>query len=202
VINQGRCGRPDVVRAKQPARAIAQHVAQGTVKSISGSAITITNTNNKDMTITPTSDTVVFNNGFQSVASVKVGDKIQVLGHAERAANSTSPNAALRTITAWALRVDSAGTRMAIGHVTAVNGNTLTLRTPANRAGITVALDGGTGYKALALADGKFSLASSSLAAIKAGSNLVVEGTVSTDGKTLTAKSVVVMPEGRAKATP
>src|SRR5207249_1117575 len=48
---------------------LAKHIGAGTVKTISGSTITLTNAKGTDITVNTTSDTVVFNNGFQGVGS-------------------------------------------------------------------------------------------------------------------------------------
>ncbi len=184
---------------------LGEHGAMGTVKAINGNTITLTNERGQDVTVTTTADTVVFNNGFQNVSSVKVGDTVQVLGRPEKAAQgangtpgTTTP--AARTLNAWALRAQSAGTQLVIGHVDSVNDNTVTLKTPRNRDGMTVTLDNSTGYKALTVADKQVSLQSATQADVKADSNLVVEGATSADGKNLTAKAVVILPS-RDKVT-
>jgi hypothetical protein len=86
-----------------------------------------------------------------------------------------------------------------IGHVDSVNGNTLTLRTPKNRAGAPITLSGTAGYKTVTVTDKQVTITNATQADVKAGSNLLVEGTTSTDGKTFTANAVLILPSGKLK---
>jgi hypothetical protein len=198
VIVQARCAADAANGQKakgQAIEALAKHVAVGTVKAINGTALTVTREkNNKDVTVNTTADTVVLNNGFKTVSSIKVGDKVEVLGRPDKSATGTQPS-----ITAWGLHVASAGTQLAVGHVDAVNGNTITLRTPKHKEGIPVTLDASTEYRTLTITNNKPSLANASQAAVTAGSNLIVEGVSATGGKSFTARSVIVLPTAGRK---
>jgi hypothetical protein len=197
VIVQARCAA-DAGGQKnkgQAIQALAQHVAVGTVKTINGSALTVTREkNNKDVTINTTADTVVLNNGFKTVSSIKVGDKVEVFGRPDKSATNSQPS-----ITAWGLHVASGGTQLVVGHVDAINGNTLTLRTPKHKEGIPVTLDASTGYRSLTITGNKPSLANASQATVTAGSNLIIEGVSATGSNGLTARSVIVLPAARGK---
>jgi hypothetical protein len=97
----------------------------------------------------------------------------------------------------WGFR-DAAGPHAA-GQVTAVNGNTITIKPVANHPGeqntvTTVVLTSSTQY----LAPG--TTTSPTKDSIKVGSFIVADGTVSADGKTLTASHVVVLPNGAPPA--
>ncbi len=209
VVAQGACARKLQAGAgkRAPAAgkagkiALARHAAEGTVKSINGGTLTVTNAQGKDLTVNTTSSTVVFDNGFAGVSSVKVGDKIQVFGRAEKAQGGTNngSTAAGRTLTAWAIHDTSANTKIMVGRVQNVNGNTVTLRTPANRNGLALTLDGSTGYKTVTVANQTISLSPAAQADVKAGSNLLVEVSTSADGKTQTARAIVLLPQGKTK---
>ena len=67
----------------------------------------------------------------------------------------------------------------------------------ANRAGLTVTLDGSTAYKSLARAEGRAALTNAAQADVKVGSHLIVEGIASPDGKTLIAKAVILLPNAK-----
>ncbi|MBF6613781.1 MAG: hypothetical protein IVW55_11705 [Chloroflexi bacterium] len=193
---------------------LSEHMVIGTVKSISGSTITLTGLRGEEVVVNTTSSTVVLNNGFQSVSSLKVGDKVQVLGQAVKAtagAAATTPTQtpstsstpskvpATRTINAYGLRVDNSQTQIIVGRVSAVNGNSITLQTPRNRNGITLTLDGNTAYKSLAITAGQPALSNAAQSDIKAGSNILVEGTISaSNANSATAKAVIIMPQGKA----
>lgn len=192
-IAQGACARELNGRlAKQAARALEKHAAAGTVKSIDGTSLTITNANGKDIAVNTTSNTVVFNNGFAAVSSIKAGDKVQIFGRRTTAGSGTSAPAA---ITAWAIHDQNAGTRVTLARVSKVDASTVTLRN-----GRTVILDSSAAYKTLQVTSQGFTLAPASLSDVKAGSNLALEVTVSQDGRTITAKAVVILPLGKAPA--
>jgi hypothetical protein len=180
-------------------RAILSHLAaSGTIKSINGSTLTITNARSRDVTVNTTAATVVLNSGFQSVGSLKVNDKVQVLGRPDRPAQGATPGAKTPSFTAWALRVDSTGTKLVLAHVESVNGNTFTVRSPADRLGsVTVTVDASTGYRSLSINNGTPSLGSASLADIKVGSNIAVDGAIGSDAHSLAAKAVIILPANR-----
>ena len=195
VVVQGRCAVPDQKPERPNWGKVANHMVSGTIKAISGSAITVTTDRGPDATINTTADTVVLNSGFKSVSALKVGDRIDVLGHPVRPADKSAATA--RTINAWGIRVVAPGNGIVMGNVQSVSGNTVTLRTPANRAGLTVTLDASTAYKSLARADGKGTLTNATQADVKVGSHLIVEGIASADGKTLTARAVILLPNAK-----
>jgi hypothetical protein len=174
---------------------LAKHAAAGTVKSVSGGTLTVTTLKGQDVTVNTNANTVVLNNGFVAVSSLKAGDKIELFGRPEKATGST----ATRTITAWGIRVDNGTTKVMIGHVDSVSGNTLTLRTPKDRAGVQVTLGSKTGYKSVSVANQQVTIANASQADVKAGSNLIVEAVPSADGKSYTANAVILLPAGKVK---
>ncbi len=198
VIVQGRCGlAPVAQKARNAVEKLARHVAEGTIKSINGSNITITpQRGTAEITVVTSADTVVLNSGFKSVSSLKTGDRVQVLGQPVRPAATpgSQPGNQGRTVNAWAIRVVATNSALVIGRVESVNGNTLTLRTPAHRQGITVTLDNSTGYKSLSVVDGRVSLVSASQADVRAGSNLIIEGTTGVNPDALSAKAVIILP--------
>ena len=198
VITQGRCGMPDE-KAKRPQQGkAADHLAMGTIKAISGNTITVTTDRGPEVTVNTTADTVVLNSGFKSVSTLKVGDKIEVLGNPVKPADKSTTSQ--RTLNAWGVRVVIPGNGIVTGQVKSVSGNTVTLTTPRSRDGMTVTLDSSTAYKRLAMADAKATLTNATQADVKVGSNMIVEGVSSSDGKTLTAKAVILLPDGKARA--
>jgi hypothetical protein len=87
------------------------------------------------------------------------------------------------------------------GQITAVNGNTITVKADADRAGsneytavMTINLTSSTQY-----VTGKGSAATSTKPTISVGEYIVAEGTVSSDGKTLTATLVSVSTRGQGR---
>jgi hypothetical protein len=206
--------RPNAPRGNRgaPGRAaagIVQHVAAGTITAINGSTITLKGEKVAEVTVKTTASTVVLNGGFVAVSSLKVGDKVQVLGAPEKPAtapttpaNPGTPNTprtrpqvpASRTIDAWGIRVDNGTTKLSMGQVTAVNGNVLTVKTPENRGGLTVNVDSSTAYRVLTIANQTASLGSAALSNVQVGSNLIVDGALSSDGKSLSAKAVIILP--------
>jgi hypothetical protein len=198
VIVQGRCGlAPVAQKARNAVERLARHVAEGTIKSINGSNITLTpRRGTAEITVVTSADTVVLNSGFKGVSSLKVGDSVQVLGQPVRptATPGSQPGNQGRTVNAWAIRVVATNSALVIGRVESVNGNTLTLKTPAHRQGMTVTLDSSTGYKSLSVVDGRVSLVSASQADVRAGSNLIIEGTTGVNPDALSAKAVIILP--------
>jgi hypothetical protein len=189
--------------------AITTHLASGTVTAINGNTITLKGDKVAQVIVQTAPDTVVLNNGFVSVSSLKVGDSVQVLGQPVRPAAGQKPPTATgtpstprtrpqlpasRTLDAWAIRVDNGTTRLMLGHVSAVNGNTLTVKTRDNRTGQTVNIGASTAFKVLTLANRTSSLATGSISDVHVGSNIVLEGTLSADGKSFAAAAVIVLP--------
>lgn len=196
---------------------ITEHVAIGTVSAINGNTITLKGEKIAEVTVNTTGNTVVLNNGFSTLSSIKVGDKVQVLGRPEKSATSptapTAPGASAtpstpgtksqlpqsRTIDAWGLRVDNGTTKLVVAHVGAVNGNVLTLKTREHPEGMTVNLDSNTGYKSVSIMALQTSLTSATQSDVKAGNNVIIEGAPSADGKSLNAKAVVILPQRQQK---
>ena len=108
----------------------------------------------------------------------------QVIGITPSAAAGTTPR-----VTATAPSAAPAGlSRHADGTVTAINGDTVTIKADADRSGsneytgvTTVNLNAATQYSY-----------GQSKASIKVGTYLIAEGTLSTDGTTLTATTISV----------
>jgi Domain of unknown function (DUF5666) len=183
-------------------RQAAEHLAAGTITAINGSTITLQGVKVPEVLVQTSANTVVLNNGFTTVSALKVGDKVAVLGAPEKPANRTpSSIPQSRTINAWGIRVENGTTQLTTARVEAVNGNTLTVKTPKNRDGATVLLDAKTDYKALTIsqADRTASLADASQADVKVGSNLIIEGVASADGKSITAVAVVILPAAQPR---
>jgi hypothetical protein len=188
--------------------AIAQHAAAGTITAINGTTITLKGAVVPVVNVQTSADTVVVNNGFAAVSSLKVGDSVQVFGRPVKAARQTSPRASAtpgtpgttpvvpksRTIDAWAIRVDNGSSQLMVARVTAINGNALTVKTPAKNGGTTVNVDTSTGYKVLTVANKTVSLSAGTLSDMKVGSNLIVEVVPATGSQSFTAKAVVVLP--------
>ena len=221
MLMQGRCGQdgPKGDNGRHKGQAGA-HAAMGTIKSISGSTLVLTTERGGEATINTTANTVVINNGFVAVSTLKVGDKVQVLGAPDKASKANKPAGernngrksgaqpgntqapVARTINAWGIRVVSDKSQLVTGRVESVSGNTVTLKTPRNKDGLAVNLDGSTAYKSANIMDKQVTLTNAVQADVKAESVLMVEGVLSADGKTLQAKAVIIMP-GKAKpATP
>jgi hypothetical protein len=118
----------------------------------------------------------------------------QIHGIAPSSAASTSQtHPATGTTPHWGFR--DAGGPHAAGQVTAINGTTITIKPEANHPGeqntvTTVVLTSNTQYLTPGTTIG------SSKDSIKVGSFIVAEGTLSADGKKLTASRVVVLPNG------
>lgn len=203
VVRQGR-----IAKVRMPVRGrmkqLAQHFAVGTIKAINGNALTVTTERGQEVTVNTTADTAVLNSGFKSVSSLKVGDSVQLVGKPVRPEKpagtppAEKPAQGTRTIDAQAIRVVSTNSGMVIGHIESVNGNTITIRTPRQRAGMQVTLDGSTEYRAISVADKK--LVAAGQVDLKAGGNVIIEGIIGVDGKSLTARAVIILPEGKKKA--
>jgi hypothetical protein len=188
------------VNAGQAARRVSGHVAAGTIKSISGDTITLQGVRVPDVIVNTAASTVVLNNGFTTVSSLKVGDRVAVLGAPVRPSGTASGNRArppqTRTLNAWALRVESPTTRLSFARVDSINGDTLTVKTLRNRDDTTVLLDANTAYRALSISptDRTATLAPATRADIQPGSRLVIEGIPGADGKSATAVAVIILP--------
>jgi hypothetical protein len=170
----------------------------GTIKSITGGSIVLTTERGGEATINTTADTVVLNNGFVAVSTLKVGDKVGVLGapakpvgeKPERTPGTPRP----RTIDAWGIRVETDSTRLVGGRVESISDNTVVLTGPRKAQGLTINLDGGTAYKSAAITDRKVTLTNAQQAEVKVGSVLIVEGAQSADGTSVQANAVVIRP--------
>jgi len=196
--NNGARGRAAV--------AAVEHMAAGTITAINGSTITLKGEKVPQVVINTTANTVVLNNGFVSVSSLKVGDEVYVIGAPDKSATvpsatptapgTTRPIPASRTLTAWAIKVENGTSKLALGRVTAVNGSTLTVKTASRRGGLTVNVGSTTGYKSVTVSttDRSVTLTPAALSDVKVGSNLVIEGALSGDGKSLAAKAVIIVP--------
>jgi hypothetical protein len=200
-LSQGQCMRvpkPVGQSREKVRRELAKHLGAGTIKAINGSTLTLTNARGVEVTVNTTPDTVVINNGFKPVSSLKVGEHVQAIGHPERPVTRDA-----RTLTAWAIRPETAGTRLYLGQVKTVSGNTVTLGGLKERIGATVTFDSSTAFKSLSpsAADGKFTLTNATQADVKVGSNLQIEGVASADGKTVAARAVVILPSPKTRTT-
>jgi hypothetical protein len=198
VIRQGRLERAGArVRSRVVMRRIAEHFAGGTIKAVNGTTLTVTTERGQDITVNTTADTAVLNGGFKSVDTLKVGDNVQLVGkpnRPERPATppSTRPAQRTRTIDAAAIRVVTTNSKLVIGRVDKLEGSTITLRAPRERAGIEVTLDGSTEYRAFSAADGK--LVAASQADVTGGSNIIVEGITGVNGNNILARAVIILP--------
>lgn len=148
---------------------------EGTVSAVSGDTITVKDRDNTAATITVSGATRYQKAGkAASLADITPGTTIR----AEGTTSGTTLSAQLVTIEVPHLD----------GQVTAVSGTTYTI-TDHDGTVYTVTADSGTTYVA---ADGT----ASSAAAVKVGVDINAEGTLSSDGKTLTAVRVSISPAG------
>ncbi|HEX9990639.1 MAG TPA: DUF5666 domain-containing protein [Chloroflexia bacterium] len=203
VVRQGPIEKAGA-RGRGRMKQAAQHFAIGTIKAINGSAITVTTERGQEVTVNTTADTAVLNSGLKSVSSLKVGDSVQLVGKPARPEKpagtppAEKPAQGTRAIDAHAIRVVSTNSAMVIGHIESINGNTITIRTPRERAGMQVTLDGSTEYRTISVADKK--LVAAGQADLKAGGNVIIEGTTGINGNAMTARAVIILPEGKQKA--
>lgn len=211
----GKVGRPDGRGPGKPGGPmgkgdmvgiLGKHMAMGTIKSVSANTIILTSERGDEVTVTTTADTVVLNGGFKDASSLKAGDKIQVLGKPAGMPNKPVPGQEpaekpARNIEAWGIRVVTDASKLVVGQVEKVDGNTLTLKTRKDEAAQVVTLDGSTAYKSAMLMDRKVSLTNAVQADVKAGSIIMVEGTPSADGKSVAAKAVIIAPAPNGKLT-
>jgi len=153
----------------------------GVVTTVSGNMITVTGRDNATHAITVSSSTRYLKAGqTASLADITTGTSIM----AEGSLSGTTLSAQLVTI-----QVPHLG-----GQVTAVNGTSFTVK---GRDGVsdTVNIDNNTTY---VNADGT----TATLASVKVGVNINAEGTLSSDGKTLTALRVTILPAGVGNGGP
>jgi hypothetical protein len=122
--------------------------------------------------------TVGLVNGFQGAPQVSAATKGHVKGQAKVHANTTQTAVA---------RVPHAD-----GKVTAVSGDTITVQADADPAGS----DEYTGVTTIVLSSATTYRGTTTKASITVGANIVAEGTVSSDGKTLTASSIGLGGQG------
>lgn len=168
-----------------------------TVTATTSTSLTVAGAKGKTLTVALSPSTVVLNNGFSTASSIQVNSKVQILGlsrHADKNAPAGSSNA---TFEARAIRVVNSGSELRSARVTAVNGNTLTVKSEREPNGFTVTLDATTGYRALtpaSTAGTQPTLNTASQADVKVGSNLILEGKLSAGSKSLTADAVVILP--------
>ena len=182
-----------------PGAQLLQHAAAGTITAINGDVITLQGVKVDVVNVNTNAATLVLNNGFSVVSTLKVGDKVEVLGQPVRPAPGTAPQPRTkRTINAWAIRVDNGTTRMEVAHIGTVTGNTVTTNLRKSGAVKTINFDSNTKFKALTISlvpgANSFSFADAAQSDVQANSNIVVEGTVSADGTSLTAQSVIILP--------
>jgi hypothetical protein len=192
---------------------LGKHMAMGTIKSVSGNTIILSSERGDEVTVTTTANTVVLSGGFKATSTLKAGDKVQVLGSpagmpmpkkpAPGEAPADKPKPA-RNIEAWGIRIVTDASKLVVGRVEKVDGNTITLRTRQdgkNAAPHTITLDGSTAYKSATLADRKVGLSNAAQADVKVGSIIMVEGVTSANANTLAAKAVILMPVPNGKMT-
>ncbi|MEP6774154.1 MAG: hypothetical protein ABJA50_01050 [Chloroflexota bacterium] len=185
---------------------LLQHAAAGTITAINGDVVTLRGVKVAVVNVNTNANSLVLNNGFSTVSSLHVGDKVEVLGQPVRPVPgvATQPRAS-RDINAWAIRVDNGTTRMEVAHVGTINGNTVTTNLRRTGSVKTINFDSNTRFKALTVSlspsANSFSFVDASQAVVQVNSNILVEGTVSADGISLTAQSVIILPS-RGPFTP
>jgi len=178
---------------------LLQHTAAGTITAINGDVITLQGVKVAVVNVNTNANTLVLNNGFSTVGSLKVGDKVEVLGQPARPNTGTATRPGnTRDLNAWGIRVDNGTTRMEVAHVGAIKGNTVTTALRKNGSVKSINFDSNTKFKTLtiSLAPGasNFSFADASQSDVQVNSNIVVEGVVSSDGTSLNAQSVIILP--------
>lgn len=176
-----------------------QHAAAGTITSINGDFITLQGNKVPVVNVNTSANTLILNNGFTSLSTLKVGDRVEVLGVPVRPANGTSTQPAQsRTINAWAVRVDDGSTKVTMAHVATVSGSTVTTNARKNTGATTINFDSNTKLKTLTITlsagANTFSFADASQSDVQANSNIVVEGVASADGTSITAQAVIILP--------
>ena len=213
IISQGALGNavgPALRSSGKPGArgrlALAQFAAAGTITGIDSTTITLKGAVIPQVIIHTTPETIVLNNGFTSVGSLKVGDSVQVLGRPVKSAGSSAQPPSTsnpgskkrlptsRTIDAWAVRVENGSSQLMVGHVTAVSGNSLTVQTSAGKKVVTITVNSSTGYKTVSKANKTITVASGSLSNVVVGSNVIVEATQAGSANSYTAHAVVILP--------
>jgi hypothetical protein len=161
-------------------------LAGGTVKAVNGtSSITVSSFTGSTQTILLSGSTTIHEAGKTvDLSAIKPGDRIMVQG------TTTSSGIKATTIQVELPRV--------IGSVTAVNGSTITIKTANNRwfgnggstttQSVTVTTSKSTTYQGQS--------GTSSLSAIKTGNSIIASGTLSSNGKSMTASQIIVLPAG------
>lgn len=147
------------------------------VKSVSGNTITATGRGSTTYTVTVSATTVYTEAGASATLSdIQPGSIIAV--------RSATPSARTTTITATSVTIllPQVG-----GTVTAVNGSTITVK-GFNNTTYTVMVTGNTRYAKAGQ--------SATLANITTNIFIMAEGSLSSDGKTLTAQRITVLPAG------
>ncbi|MDQ6693813.1 MAG: DUF5666 domain-containing protein [Chloroflexota bacterium] len=199
VITQGKAATVAAAAKGKAAKRIAEHVANGTIKQINGDTITLTTHAGKDLNIVTSPTTVVLNGGFQTVNSLKPGDKVQVLGKVEKS-NITAGAPATRTVNAYGLYVVTPGSKLVMARVDSVNGNTVTLKSASNRS-LTVTLGGTTPYKSLTVTNKIPALSTATQADVQANTDVLIEGVKTAGSKDMTAKAVIILPASTGTPT-
>jgi hypothetical protein len=176
--------------ARRPAVRAMQHFGSGTITAVNGSTFTLRGDRTPQVIVTTRPDTIVLRGQYSDLGTLKVGEHIQVLGIPLR---SVRQNASSRTLEAWVIRVDNGSSGFAHGRVTSVDGNNLVLVNVRGRDRLSIALDGSTQYKQLTIQNGEPVVKAATQADVRAGGHLAVEGAISPDGRTMTAKAVIVL---------
>ncbi|HET9494447.1 MAG TPA: DUF5666 domain-containing protein, partial [Chloroflexia bacterium] len=181
---------------RRPAAQALQHVAGGTITAIDGSEITLKGDRVPDVVVLSLPETIVLRGGFSDLASLKVGERIEVLGVPVRPAEAIAGGR--RTLEAWAIRVDSGATGFFHGRVGRVDGTSLVVHNIRGRDRLTVSVDSNTQFKRVAVTGGRLTVSSVALSDVQAGGHVAVEGTVAPNGRVITAKAVVLIGPPRA----
>lgn len=182
----------------------------GTVAAINGDNLTITSALDRHDTQSSITNIVLAGttqystrtpSGLSSAtrSAIQVGSNVEAVG---------TLNADGKTLTASRVVILPAGVLMhgmrpdlgphAAGQVTAVSGNTITIKPGTGRwdeqsTVTTVVVNGSTQYQSPSIGG---AASSTSQGSVKVGSFILATGALSADGKTLTASKVVVSPNG------
>jgi hypothetical protein len=176
--------------ARRPAGRAMHHMGSGTITAVDGSTLTLRGHRTPQITVAVRADTIVLRGQYSDLGTLKVGEHIQVLGIPIRSAER---NAGSRTLEAWVIRVDSGSSGFAHGRVTSVNGNNLVLVNVRGRDRLSITLDGSTQYKQLTIQNGEPVVKAATQTDVRTGGHLAVEGAISPDGRTMTARAVIVL---------
>jgi hypothetical protein len=181
---------------RRPAAQALQHVAGGTITAIDGSKLTLKGERVPEVIIMTAPETLVLRGAFSDLASIKVGERIEVLGTPARPATDSA--GASRTLNAWAIRVDTGATGFFHGRVARVDGTSLVVHNIRGRDRLIVKVDSNTQFKRVAVSNGRLTVSSAALSDVQAGGHLAVEGAVSPDGRSVTAKAALLLGPARA----